>query len=740
MHDRTYDPVEENNVSGNPEQERGLEPMQFEREKKPLPEKLTEYIQKVRDELKEYEENKKFYEKKRKKEIVLQLIDLLEEYDYPKEWLHLIIARELGDYISTGYITKILSERYPDDEKEVKKQFTSQTEEIPQNDDKIPVEVSSTGESVIINGKGDPDNKDPYLHEASDVSSYVQAEIKSDIALQVEQGTEDIVRALQTQVRDLQTKCLQFEELANESLRWKEKAIQLQQELKESKSNEMKIIKGKTEIEFGSELLPIMIKYNPQTNQFSARIPQEVINGYLLRYGINDERSYSPKLNDKLTIEREIPISSIIIIDRTRKDFGDIDSLAESISMVRLMQPIVINENNALIDGQRRIEAYIRLRRSQIPFFRVNLKEILLGKFYADSNRKDFTTSERVAISNAIEEFLRKHSRGVGRPRSNQKSDENTIRHNRPSPDPTNERSGNNSVKLTTFPGRIKDNVSRYFGISRNTLEKEKMIVNAGVQNPELFGELVKKVDLKKISVDKAFHEIHKQNKRARILASVKGTNDNSSSINVTLLRGDFRQLSKTIPNESIDLIFTDPPYAAEYVPLHSDVAVIPHNVLKEGGSLVTYVGHYAIPEAFEIMKNAGMTYWCPIAVILSGSFAKHYHRQVSIKWKPLLWFVKGVKLSITDFLSDVIKSDTPSKVLHYWEQSTVEAEHIISRLTVEGQTVFDPMMGSGTTGIATIQLGRKFIGIDIDTDKFDIAKARIAMTIDTNVEHTRIS
>lgn len=39
----------------------------------------------------------------------------------------------------------------------------------------------------------------------------------------------------------------------------------------------MKVIKGETEIEFGSELLPLTVEYNPQTNQFSARIPQEVV-------------------------------------------------------------------------------------------------------------------------------------------------------------------------------------------------------------------------------------------------------------------------------------------------------------------------------------------------------------------------------------------------------------------------------------------------------------------------------
>jgi hypothetical protein len=275
MHDRTYDPVEENNVSGNLEQERGSKPLQFEREKRPLPENVTEYIQKARDELKEYEENKNFYETRRKKEIILNLATLLEEHRYPKDLLRSILARELGDYISTRYIEKILAEKYPNN-KENEEQSTSQIANNSQNNNKIPIEVSSTGESIVIGDKGEPDNANPYLHKERDINSEVPAEIEASVE-QVEQGTEDIVRVLQTQVRDLQTKCSHFEELANESLMWKENAIQLQQELKESKSNEMTVIKGKTEIEFGSELLPLTVEYNPQTNQFSAWLPQEVI-------------------------------------------------------------------------------------------------------------------------------------------------------------------------------------------------------------------------------------------------------------------------------------------------------------------------------------------------------------------------------------------------------------------------------------------------------------------------------
>lgn len=280
MRDRTYDTIEENNISGNPEQERGSKPLQFEREKRPLPENVTEYIQKARDELKEYEEHKKFYETRRKKEIILDLATLLEEHRYPKDLLRSILARELGDYISTRYIEKILAEKYPN-ENEVKGQSTSQIANSSRNDNKIPIEVSSTGESIVISDKGEPDNTNPYLHKERDIDSEVPAEIEASME-QVEQGTEDIsteniVRVLQTQIRDLQTKCSHFEDLANESLMWKERAIQLQREVKKSKSNGMKIIKGKTEIEFGSELLALAVEYNPQTNQFSAWIPQEVI-------------------------------------------------------------------------------------------------------------------------------------------------------------------------------------------------------------------------------------------------------------------------------------------------------------------------------------------------------------------------------------------------------------------------------------------------------------------------------
>lgn len=50
----------------------------------------------------------------------------------------------------------------------------------------------------------------------------------------------------------------------------------------------------------------------------------------------------------------------------------------------------------------------------------------------------------------------------------------------------------------------------------------------------------------------------------------------------------------------------------------------------------------------------------------------------------------------------------------------------MINKFSNEGATILDPFMGSGTTGVACVQTGRKFIGIEIEPKYFEIAKKRI--------------
>lgn len=113
-----------------------------------------------------------------------------------------------------------------------------------------------------------------------------------------------------------------------------------------------------------------------------------------------------------------------------------------------------------------------------------------------------------------------------------------------------------------------------------------------------------------------------------------------------------------------------------------------------------------------------------------TGNGEQIFNHWVIARTKPLLWFVKGKKImNGIDSMKDIIVSEAPNKDYHNWQQSTVETEYCINRLTVgENQIVMDPMLGSGTTAISALKLNRKFIGIEIDPETFEIAKARITI------------
>jgi ParB/RepB/Spo0J family partition protein len=100
----------------------------------------------------------------------------------------------------------------------------------------------------------------------------------------------------------------------------------------------------------------------------------------------------------------DIRIDDIHIGERYRQDLGDIDSLARSIDSLGLLQPIAVTEDNRLIFGRRRIEAFKKLGKESIPVVVLNLDDPLQAEHDENEKHKPFTITERVAIGKAIEE------------------------------------------------------------------------------------------------------------------------------------------------------------------------------------------------------------------------------------------------------------------------------------------------------------------------------------------------
>ena len=131
--------------------------------------------------------------------------------------------------------------------------------------------------------------------------------------------------------------------------------------------------------------------------------------------------------------------------------------------------------------------------------------------------------------------------------------------------------------------------------------------------------------------------------------------------------------LTKEVADDSIDLIFTDPPYDKESVPLYGDLAKLAQRVLKPGASLVTFFGQAALPEITDLIKNnSKLQYHWLLAVKHNGNTAKMWNQRVWPKWKPLLWYYKPKENTTNENgptmytdIGDYIESEPPLKELH---------------------------------------------------------------------------
>lgn len=195
----------------------------------------------------------------------------------------------------------------------------------------------------------------------------------------------------------------------------------------------------------------------------------------------------------------------------------------------------------------------------------------------------------------------------------------------------------------------------------------------------------------------------------------------------VELRLGDFREVLKDIEPGTINAIVTDPPYPAEFLPLFADLADLAARTLKPGGLCAVMVGQSYLPDVYRLMARDDLAYQWTLAYLTPGGQATQlWQRKVNTFWKPILVYTKGQYDG--PWIGDVATSDVNDndKNHHHWGQSESGMADLLDRLTQPGDLVCDPFLGGGTTAVVAHQLGRRFIGCDIDeahivttTDRF---------------------
>lgn len=232
------------------------------------------------------------------------------------------------------------------------------------------------------------------------------------------------------------------------------------------------------------------------------------------------------------------------------------------------------------------------------------------------------------------------------------------------------------------------------------------------------------------------------------------------------LYQGDCLEEMKNIPNKSIDMVLTDPPYGTtackwdSIIPLDKMWIQLKRIIKLNGAIVLTSCQPYTTTL---IMSNIKMFKYCWIwnkvnsirnhlnakkqPMRVTENIAVFYNRQciynyqkrsgfyTSRKTKPgqsetfgkVTGVDKGRKINglyPIDLIS--IKGHDPNNNFHPTQKPVALMEYFIKTYTNEGDIVLDFTMGSGTTGVACMNLDRDFIGIELDKKDFKIAKKRI--------------
>jgi len=260
--------------------------------------------------------------------------------------------------------------------------------------------------------------------------------------------------------------------------------------------------------------------------------------------------------------------------------------------------------------------------------------------------------------------------------------------------------------------------LSKLAGVSPITYHKAVII------SQDAKPEQIKEMREKKKSINAVYNEIQKDKENIKREQLRKKAAKSLKEMNSNIIIGDFRKKMDLVPDNSVSLIFTDPPYSNEAKKLFPYIAEFAKKKLISGGSILCYCGQLQLYSAMESFEKE-LRFWWTICCLHSGKKTLMREYGIRCHWKPILWYVKDKRENPQDIVIDII-SGGQEKEEHEWQQAINEAIYWIEKLCPVNGIVCDMFLGSGTTALAAEQLKRKWIGFEKDIAVAKIANERI--------------
>ena len=219
----------------------------------------------------------------------------------------------------------------------------------------------------------------------------------------------------------------------------------------------------------------------------------------------------------------------------------------------------------------------------------------------------------------------------------------------------------------------------------------------------------------------------------------------------IKLYKGDCLELMRGVGTESIDLIVTDPPYKiVTGGDSNGKNSIRPKGILSGNRELMKFIPKFSewLPECYRVLKKGTHAYFMVNSTNLTEMLVEVEKAGFKVHniliWKknnctPSQFYMKNCEYIIfcrkgkAKYINNMGGSKTVhdfnniiGNKVHPTEKPIELMKFYIENSSNENDTVLDPFMGSGSTGVACVNTFRNFIGFEIDENYFNIATKRI--------------
>jgi DNA modification methylase len=458
----------------------------------------------------------------------------------------------------------------------------------------------------------------------------------------------------------------------------------------------------------------------------------------------------------------KLPIHEVRILERQRRDFGDIDDMSNSLARFGLIEPIVVDQNNVLVAGHRRLLAAMQLGWPDIDVVRrEDLDDLSRAELELEENirRKGLAWPEEVR---AIRKLYRMRQERYGdRGGFGGLAEEVAGKASSYSVEDLADEI-DKGRSMTHFNIRLADALDELPAIEREPTKKAAWSRYESWRENKIREELAKRTVMPSTLSERESRggpedEDPAPSDTARPIEAVRQPIKKIGWKGRGLLyHGDARDVLKYLPSDSVDAIVTDPPFALgmfrkdatiggkrlaeaaggmyedtpqETMDMIDDVMGHAQRVLKPDGHVYCFF-HMTRYEPVYLMlrQHFGDCEPTPIIWIKNTPGIGDPGRGWVYAYEPCFFVNRGRKLCRAQAFN-YLKYDTipPSKKTHPTAKPPALLRHLIRASCVKGEVVLDPFAGSGSTLVAAYQTGCRFIGVEREEQYHRIATENLA-------------